>query len=124
MKLLRRNLSTICYCLYKGREPILDEDGHETGETRILYQRPKRLRCSVSPAAGSAQAYLFGNLTAYDKVLVTDDTACPIDENTVLFVDKRPAFSEDGVPLGDYRVRRTARSINYISYAISKVEVS
>ena len=59
MKLLRRNLSTICYCLYKGREPILDEDGHETGETRILYQRPKRLRSSVSPAAASAQAYLF-----------------------------------------------------------------
>lgn len=124
MKLLRRNLSTVWYCLYKGREPILDEEGCETGETRILYRRPKRLLCSVSPAAGSAQAYLFGNLTAYDKVLVTDELSCPIDENTVLFIDKRPAFSEEGVPLGDYRVRRTARSINYISYAVSRVEVS
>lgn len=124
MKLLLRNLSTVYYCLYKGREPLRDESGCETGESRMVYCRPRRLRCSVSPAAGSAQAHLFGNLTAYDKVLVTDDLHCPIDENTVLFVDKRPAFAEDGTPLGDYRVRRTARSLNFLSCAVSKVDVS
>ena len=67
---------------------------------------------------------MFGNLESYDKVLITDDMSCPIDENTVLFVDKEPEFSQEGVPLFDYRVRRVAKSLNNISYAISKVTVS
>lgn len=51
-------------------------------------------------------------------------TNCPIDENTLLFVDKEPEFGNDGNPLCDYRVRRVAKSLNSISYAISKVTVS
>lgn len=64
------------------------------------------------------------NEGGYDKVLITDDTNCPIDENTLLFVDKEPEFGNDGNPLCDYRVRRVAKSLNSISYAISKVTVS
>lgn len=124
MKLMRRNLSPVYYCLYDGKEPELDEDGLETGETRVFYKRPVKLMCSVSAATGYAQVNMFGSLESYDKVLITDDVRCPIDENTVLFVDKKPEFSSEGVPLFDYRVRRVARSLNSISYAISKVTVS
>jgi hypothetical protein len=66
---------------------------------------------------------MFGNLESYDKVLVTDDMSCPIDENTVLFVDSKPGYNQ-GVPTYDYTVRRVAKSLNSISYAISKVKVS
>ena len=118
------NLKPVHYCLYKGREPLLDDDGNETGEYQVGYESPVELQCSVSPATGYAQVNMFGNLESYDKVLITDDTNCPIDENTLLFVDKEPEFGNDGNPLCDYRVRRVAKSLNSISYAISKVTVS
>ena len=66
----------------------------------------------------------FGNFISYDKVIVTDDLTCPIDENTVLFIDKSPEYDDDGNPLYDYIVKRVARSLNSISYAVSKVTVS
>ena len=66
---------------------------------------------------------MFGNLESYDKVIITDDMDCPIDENTVLFIDKDPEF-KDGKPTFDYTVRRVAKSLNTISYAVSKVKVS
>lgn len=123
MKLMKRNLKPVYYCLYADRVPLLDDDGNETSEQRIVYGEPVKLMCSVSPATGYAQANMFGNLESYDKVLITDDMTCPIDENTVLFVDKEPEF-RDGKPIFDYTVRRVAKSLNAISYAISKVKVS
>lgn len=123
MKLMKRNLKPVHYCLYADRVPLLDDDGNETSEQRIVYGEPVKLMCSVSPATGYAQANMFGNLESYDKVLITDDMTCPIDENTVLFVDKEPEF-RDGKPIFDYTVRRVAKSLNAISYAVSKVKVS
>ena len=82
------------------------------------------LMCSVSTASGYTQANMFGNLESYDKVLITDDMSCPIDENTVLFIDKEPEVDSRGRPVFDYTVRRVARSLNSISYAVSKVKVS
>lgn len=123
MKLMKRNLKPVYYCLYADRVPLLDDDGNETSEQRIVYGEPVKLMCSVSPATGYAQANMFGNLESYDKVLITDDMTCPIDENTVLFVDKEPEF-RDGKPIFDYTVRRVAKSLNAISYAVSKVKVS
>lgn len=123
MKLMKRNLSTIYYCLYTGRTPLKDADGNETGEYKIGYSDPVKLSCNVSPATGYAQVNMFGNLDSYDKVVVTDDMCCPIDENTVLFIDKDPEF-KGGIPTYDYTVRRVAKSLNTISYAVSKVKVS
>ena len=123
MKLMKRNLTPIHYCLYKERITLKDADGYETGEYGVGYEEPVKLLCSVSPATGYAQVEMFGNLESYDKVLITDDMDCPIDENTVLFIDKDPEF-KDGKPTYDYTVRRVARSLNAISYAVSKVKVS
>lgn len=124
MKLLKRNLSTIHYCLYDKSEPILDEDGNETGEDKITYSEPVEFECSVSAATGYSATEMFGNLENYDKTIITDDMECPIDEHSVLFVDKEPEFDTDGRPLYDYIVRRVAKSINNISFAIRKVDVT
>lgn len=62
MRLMKRNQTTIYYCLYKGKEPLLDEDGNETSEYRVLYERPVKLMCSVSHATGYAQVNMFGNI--------------------------------------------------------------
>lgn len=123
MKLMKRNMVPIHYCLYSKRIPLTDENGYETGEYTIGYEKPVKMMCSVSPAKGYAQTEMFGSLESYDKVLITDDMDCLIDENTVLFIDKAPEF-KDGKPIYDYTVRRVAKSINTISYAVSKVKVS
>ena len=82
------------------------------------------MRANVSAATGQSQVEQFGNLENYDKVVVTDDMTCPINENTVLFIDKEPAFDSQGKPLYDYTVKRVAKSLNSISIAVSKVKVS
>lgn len=120
MRLMTRNLSVIYYCLYEGRTPMTDANGHETGEYTVGYGEPVALRCNVSPATGYAQVEMFGNLESYDKVIITDDMTCPIDENSVLFVDSTPTETQTF----DYKVLRVARSLNSISYAVSKVSVS
>lgn len=124
MKTLKRNQTPFWYLLYDRKEPVKDEWGNESGETKVLYQTAVGFEANVSAATGSAQVEQFGNFAGYDKVIVTDDLSCPIDENTVLFIDKEPEYSEDGTPLYDYIVKRVARSLNSVSYAVSKVSVS
>lgn len=123
MKIMERNKRGFYYLLYAGSEPVMDEYGNEVG-TKVTYSDPVPLRANVSPATGSAQVEQFGNLADYDKVIVTDDMSCPIDETTVLFLDKEPEFNTEGVPLYDCRVKRVAASLNSISIAVSKVSVS
>lgn len=119
MRLVKRNLKSIYYSLYIGRVPVLDDDGFETGETEISYTEPVELRVNVSPASGRIQAEMFGTDESYDKIVITDQMDCPIDENTVLYVDCEP--EGNGF---DYVVKRVAKALHHISYAISKVKVT
>lgn len=124
MKVMERNKRTFWYCLYDRKEPIIDEDGNETGEEQIVYKPVQSLRANISAASGSSQVEQFGNLAGYDKVIVLDDSSCLIDENTVLFIDKEPEYDDDGKPLYDYMVKRVAKSLNSVSIAATKVSVS
>lgn len=124
MKIMERNKSTFYYLLYQSKERTTDEEGNETGEGRVIYGDPVAMRANVSAATGYAQTEQFGNFITYDKVIVTDDLSCPIDENSVLFIDKEPEFDANGNPKYDYTVRRVAKSLNSISIAVSKVTVS
>ena len=124
MKTLKRNQVSLWYLLYDHKGPVKDEDGNETGESQVFYKTAVQMCANVSAATGTAQVEQFGNLAGYDKVIVTDDLTCPIDENTVLFLDKEPEYDDDGLPLYDYLVKRVAKSLNSISYAVSKVSVS
>lgn len=124
MKTMERNKVPFWYLLYDRKEAVKNEDGNETGDYRVVYKEAVFQRENISAATGSAQVEQFGNFISYDKVIVTDDLCCPIDENTVLFIDKEPEYDEDGNPLYDYIVKRVAKSLNSISYAVSKVNVS
>ena len=63
-----------------------------------------------------------------------DNDAPPIDEYTVLWIDTVPQVDEDGalatndenevITPHDYIVKKVARSLNSVSIAISKVNVS
>lgn len=139
MRALNRNKVSFYYCLYDKKIPIIDEYGNETGESIVTYESPVEMRANVSPATGQSNTEQFGNLENYDKVIVTDDLECPIDENSVLFIDKEPEFTdalthsptavttidrEISIPVYDYTVRRVAKSLNSISIAVRKVNVS
>ena len=124
MKCLERNKSDFFYLLYDKKEPVIDGNGRKTGEYRVVYKSPVKHRANISAAKGEASTEQFGSDLKYDKVIVTDDIDCPMDENSVLFGDKKPEFDSDGNPIFDYIVKKVARSLNFASYAISKVNVS
>lgn len=113
----------IYYCRYKGVEQIQDAQGRYTGEKRLLYYPPERMRVHVSAAEGRVVGYLFGVGVGYDRTMSTNDTSCPIDEHTVLFIDKEPDFNDKGLPLYNYIVKKVAKSKNLITYAIKRVDV-
>ena len=133
-----RNKRTFYYCLFDTEVPLYDEDNDETGETLVTYEEAVAVKANISAATGTSQIEQFGNFISYDKVIVTEDIEIPIDENTVLFVDKEPEYREvvNGtdettdeditvqIPLYDYIVKRVAKSLNSVSIAISKVDVS
>ena len=123
MKSLRRNKTKFWYCLFESKTPIYDEYDNETPESEIHYSDPVDVMANISPATGQSNVEQFGNLEDYDKVIVTTEDL-PIDENSVLFIDKDPEFGDDGEPLFDYKVRRVAKSLNSLSIAVSKVKVS
>lgn len=109
--------------MYDSAEELTDEFDNATGEYVPVYKEHQEMWANISPASGYAQTEQFGNLDSYDKVIVTDWLDCPIDENSVLFIDKEPEYSLDGKPLFDYTVRRIAKSLNSISIAVQKVVV-
>ena len=146
MRSLVRNKRPFWYCLFEEKIPIVDEYGNEHGEYIVRYGTPTKMTGNISPATGYSQTEQFGNLDNYDKVIVTDWMDCPIDENSVLFIDKQPEYAEAvtvnfvpretvlgddetteitvEVPVYNYIVRRVAKSLNHISIAVRKVDVS
>ena len=147
MRDLKRNQTEFWYCLLipNTQEAVVDENGNETGELIPSYEEAVSMKANVSPATGQNQVEQFGNLDSYDKVIVTCDMSCPIDENTVLFIDKLPEYTEvqtheivEGqalyaddevvektyeLPKYNYIVKRVAKSLNGISIAVRKVDV-
>lgn len=93
MRTANRNKRTIYYCLYRDKAELTDEWGNASGEFAPTYDNALSMSANVSPATGNSQTEQFGNLDDYDKVIVTSWMDCPIDENTVLFIDKNPEYA-------------------------------
>ena len=124
MKCLHRNKSIFYYALFKEKVAIKDEFGNNSGEVRIVYDEPVETSANVSAATGESQVEQFGNSVLYDKVIIMDDLNTPIDENSVLCIDSPPSYDEEGNLIYDYIVKKVAKSLNTISFAVSKVKVS
>lgn len=134
MRTMERNKSKFFYALYKEKVPKTDEYGNVTGEYEIIRDNPVECSANISAAKGETSTRQFGESESYDKVIVMDKDAPPIDEYTVLWVDKTPQVGEDGslvtneegeiLTPHDYIVKKVAKSLNSVSIAISKVTVS
>lgn len=134
MKCMSRNKVGFFYALYEGKTPITDDYGNVTGEYDIQRGKPTEFYANISAAKGETQTRQFGENESYDKVIVMDGDAPPIDEYAVLWVDRIPQLDENGdlavnekgevITPHDYIVKKVAKSLNVVSLAISKVSVS
>ena len=87
MRNLRRNESTVYFKLYIGQEEIIDEYGNMTGSFVPKYGELQTANLCVSPNKGTSETEQFGSIENYDRIMTTADTACPIDEDTILWLD-------------------------------------
>lgn len=134
MKMMVRNKSEFYYSLYKEKIPKTDEYGNVTGEYDIIRDNPMKFAANISAAKGETSTRQFGESESYDKVIVMGNDAPPIDEYSVLWVDRTPQVDETGalavnddgevITPHDYIVKKVANSLNSVSIAISKVTVS
>lgn len=118
MRTLNRNKKTIYYAQYAGKTPIVDSNGLKTGEYTISYGDPVAINVNVSANRGAADVGMIGINENYVRSIVTDDMDCPINEETVLWIDQPLTKPHN------YVVTLVAKSINSITYAVKKVKVN
>ena len=125
MKCMNRNKTAFYYAKFVRREQETDEYGNALGEGYNVYGNPIKAKANISTATGEAETLQFGDSFHYDKVIITNK-GFDIDEYSVLWIDTLHVINDDGstdTPY-DYIVKKVARSLNSVSVAISKVNVS
>ena len=119
MRNLNRNMRGFYYSLLDSTDTLTDSAGYDTGEPVSVYANPVYAKGNISPSRGEAIQEQFGIDLEYDKVIQLQGIDWPIDENTVLWVDKTPPASFEGT--WDYVVVRVAVSLNQTSLAVKRV---
>ena len=119
MRNLARNTQPVFYRPYEGEEEIIDEYGNSTGSYVPKYGDLKSAMLCVSPNKGTSEVEQFGSIEDYDRTMTTADPKCPIDENSVLWVD-----GADTSGPYNYIVKRKSPWKNSTQYAIKQVTVS
>jgi len=121
----QRIARTFYYRLYTGEVEIVDDYGNPTGQVYKTYAAPVAFKANISPPSGEDVIDIFGAIERYDRVIQTCDMSCPIDENSVLYIDTTPTQGLDGVwSAHDYIVSRVSPSVNTIRIGCTKVNVS
>lgn len=126
MRTRQRTSRTFYYRLYTGEAEIVDDYGNPTGQVYKTYTVPVAFKANISPPSGEDVIEIFGALERYDRVIQTCDMACPIDENSVLYIDTTPSLDEQTGEWSahDYIVSRVSPSVNTIRIGCTKVNVS
>lgn len=127
MQTLERNKVGFWYALKLSSSEVRDKDGLLESEQEITYGEPVYAEMSMSISSGAnnlgSQGMVeldpFGITTAYTHRMVTEDMDCPINEETILWIDKEPT---DGAH--NFKIARVARSLNHIIYYVKEVDVS
>lgn len=124
MQCLYQNKQTIYYATYSGSTTAYDADYNVSGEN-VTHLQPTAIDMHVSFSKGSidssrGRAHLneYGIDTAYVVTLVTDDMNCPIDETSVLWINRDPTEAYNFV------VVRRIPSLSNIAYVCKQVDVS
>ena len=126
MRTRQRTAKAFYYRLYTGETELTDDYGNPTGQYVKEYATPVKFNANVSPVSGEDVVDIFGAMERYDRVIQTCDMHCPIDENSVLYIDTPPVLDPfTGVwSAHDYIVSRVSPSVNTIRIGCKKVKVS
>ena len=116
---LKRNEQIFYYALYSANTAVTTTGGLYTGEYAVSYGTPVECRGNISASRGMSDHEVFGTGLDYDRVIVVHDMDCPIDENSIIWIDRTP----DNSTPHNYIVRRVAKSLNCISIAVRQVMV-
>lgn len=123
MRNLAKNKKTMFVLNYVGEADLI-VDGHRTGTKRVLYTNEKEFKGNVSGATGSTYVDNFGISIDYDKIILISVklfNELGLNENSVLFIDKKPDYDSNNNPLYDYKVVRIKDSLNEVAILVQKV---
>lgn len=113
------NTRTMFYALYGKKIEIGDEF-----EKRIGYFEPTKFNACLSTGQSNAEESPFGANISYDRVISTVESL-PIDENSIIWINTKPTYLEDGSVDGstaDYKVAAPPLDgLNSLRIAVKKV---
>lgn len=113
------NTRTMFYALYGKKIEIEDEF-----EKRIGYFEPVKFNACLSTGQSNAEESPFGANISYDRVISTVESL-PIDENSIIWINTKPTYLEDGSVDGstaDYKVAAPPLDgLNSLRIAVKKV---
>lgn len=125
MRCMQRNEQVFYYAQYVDKTEVLDDYGNATGTYTLNYGTPIQSRGNISAARGESSTMQFGDNARYDRVIVICDPKFPIDEQSILWIECNPQVASGAATVKhDYIVNKVARSLNSVSIAVSKVNVS
>ena len=97
---LPENQVPFWYQTFEGEEDERDERWRRTGDKVKVYSNPVKTMARISANTGDAYGSPFGQSIVYDKSISTVQKL-PIDEYTLLFVDREPVLEDDGSTLSE-----------------------
>lgn len=142
MHVLERNKEYLWYANPTGEEYVTDANGYKTGERKITYETPTKVKMSMAISSGAnnlgsqgmAELERYGIATGYTHRAVTDDMDCPMGEESLVWykieptrtveetVDGQTVETEVSVP-HNFKVVRKAQSLNHLIYYLKEVDV-
>ena len=118
MRALVKNKQTLYYALYDRDVCDYDENGDETGDPPMQFERPVKFMANASPNKGNAYAQPFGLDLNYTKTILTTEDL-PIKEGTHIWQDTEPPVTANDGSTADYVVVGVAKSLDNITvYAL------
>ena len=126
MRTMTRNRQVFYSASLEAVGMSTDTDGNYVEET-FTYSKPVKRYGVFTPADGQASSQLYGMNERYDRVITLNQGETYLDVGSILWVDTMPEIDEKtgntDTPY-DYIVVKKAVSLNTVSVAIRKVDVS
>lgn len=123
---MTRNREVFYYASLEAVGMSQDTDGNYV-EEKYTYSDPVKAQGVFSETTGEASLQLFGMNERYDKVITLNQGEDFLKVGSILWIDVVPEIDEETgkteTPY-DYIVVRAVKSLNFVSVAIRKVDVS
>lgn len=146
MHVLERNKEYLWYANPTGEEYVTDANGYKTGERKITYATPTKVKMSMAISSGAnnlgsqgmAELERYGIATGYTHRAVTDDMDCQMGEESLVWYKIEPTRIETReriingqrqevqtlIPVPhNFKVVRKAQSLNHLIYYLKEVDV-